>query len=68
MIQALTGVRYDAVDKILYVDSKVGNFNAFLSTNTGFGNVVLKDGKVNIQVAAGSIEVAKVNIGGKEQK
>ena len=46
LIQGLTGVRYDAVDKTLYIDSRVGdNFRSFLSTATGFGTVSLKNGK-----------------------
>ena len=46
LIQGLTGVRYDAVDKTLYFDSRVGeNFRSFLSTATGFGTVGLKEGR-----------------------
>ena len=41
-LQCLTGVRYDAVDKTLYIDSKIGDFTSFLSTETGFGTVTLK--------------------------
>ena len=39
MLQALTGMRYDAVDKSLHINSKVGDFTSFLSTATGFGTV-----------------------------
>jgi len=60
LLEALTGVRYDAVDKTLYVDSKVGNFTTFLSTDTGFGNVIFKDGKAKLNVVYGSIPVEKV--------
>ena len=66
MIQALTGVRYDAVTKTLYIDSKVGDFTSFLSTNTGFGNVGLKDGKPFIQVAMGEIKVDKCIVSGQD--
>ena len=45
LLEALTGVRYDAVEKTLYVKSQVGDFVTFLSTDTGFGNVVYKKGK-----------------------
>ncbi len=41
-LQGLTGVRYDAVDKTLFIDSKIGDFTSFLSTETGFGTVTLK--------------------------
>ena len=63
LLEALTGVRYDAVEKTLYVDSKVGDFTSFLSTNTGFGNVVYKNGKVALKVVYGNIDVQKIVIG-----
>lgn len=59
-LQALTGVRFDAVTKTLYVDSKIGDFTGFLSTETGFGNVTLKDGKASLKVVYGHIKVDKV--------
>jgi uncharacterized protein (DUF608 family) len=62
LIEALTGVRYDAVDKTLYVDSKVGDFTSFLSTNTGFGNVNYKNGKATVTVAYGTIDVQQIKI------
>jgi len=62
MLEALTGVRYDAVEKTLYVDSKVGDFTSFLSTATGFGNVVYQNGKASVRVAYGSIDVQHIVI------
>jgi hypothetical protein len=59
LIQGLTGVRYDAATKTLYVDSRVGNFRSFLATNTGYGTVELKDGRVTVEVKTGTIPVAK---------
>jgi hypothetical protein len=67
LIEALTGVRYDAVDKTLYVDSKIGNFTSFLSTNTGFGNVIYQDGKAKVKVVYGKIDVEKIVILNKTQ-
>lgn len=66
MLQALTGVRYDAVEKTLYVDSKIGDFTSFLSTATGFGNVVFKAGKVSVKTVYGKIDVEKTVIGRKQ--
>lgn len=66
LLQGLTGVRFDAVDKKLYVDSKVGDFTSFLATESGFGNVHLKNGKVNVEVLYGSIPVKTVVVAGKE--
>ncbi|HSB92623.1 MAG TPA: GH116 family glycosyl hydrolase, partial [Flavitalea sp.] len=57
MLQSLTGMRYDAVDKKLYINSKVGDFTSFLSTATGFGTVVFKAGRASLEVVHGKIEV-----------
>ena len=65
-LQALTGVRFDAVTKTLFIDSKVGDFTSFLSTETGFGTVSLKAGKPSMKVAYGSIDVQKVMVSRKE--
>jgi len=68
MLQALTGIKYDAVDKTLYIDSKMGDFNSFISTSTGFGNVILKNGHPFLDTVYGNIEVAKIIVNGKEVK
>ncbi len=60
LLQGLTGLRYDAVDKTLYIDSKVGDFTCFLSTATGFGTVTLRQGKASVNVAHGSIPIEKI--------
>lgn len=64
-LQAITGLRYDAVEKILYVDSKVGDFTSFISTETGFGTVTYKAGKTNLNVTYGKIEVNKTVVNNK---
>jgi hypothetical protein len=69
LLQALTGIRYDAVDKTLYIDSQVGDtFRSFLATATGFGTVGLEKGKPVIQMASGTVEVDRIIIGGKTYK
>ena len=65
LMQGLTGVRFDAVAKTLYVDSKVGDFKSFLSTESGFGTVSFVNGKVSVDVVFGNIPVAKINLAGK---
>ena len=67
MLQSLTGVRYDAVDQILFIDSNVGDFTSFLSTETGFGNVGLKNGNPFIDVVYGNIEIQKTLVSGIEK-
>ena len=66
LIQSLTGLRYDAVDKMLYIHSQMGGFTAFLSTETGFGHVSLKDDQPSLKVVYGSIEVEKCLVSGEE--
>ena len=67
MIQGLTGVRYDAVEQTLYIDSKIGNnFKSFLSTATGFGSVGLKNGKPFVDTKTGNIKIKKVFVSGKK--
>jgi len=61
LLQALTGARYDAVEKTLYLDPKItGDFRSFLSTATGFGTVGVKDGRPFIETKAGHIDVRKI--------
>ena len=62
LLQGLTGLRYDAVDKTLHIRSGIGDFTCFLSTNTGFGTVTLKQGKASVEVAYGSIPVENFKI------
>jgi uncharacterized protein (DUF608 family) len=57
MLQGLTGARYDALTQELHIDSKIGDFTSFISTETGFGNVGLKNGKPFLNVAFGEITV-----------
>lgn len=69
LIQGLTGARYDAVTKTLSLDPKIpGNFRSFLSTATGYGVVGMKGGKPFMEVKAGTIELKKVVVGGKEME
>jgi uncharacterized protein (DUF608 family) len=61
LLQALSGARYDAVEKVLYLKPNVkGDFRSFLSTATGYGTVGMKDGKPFIEVKSGKIEVKEI--------
>jgi uncharacterized protein (DUF608 family) len=65
LIQGLTGIQYDAVDKTLYIDSKIGdNFKCFICTETGFGLAGLKKGKPFIEVKYGHIDVTSAKVSG----
>jgi len=62
MIQALSGARYDAVDKTLYLHPTVrGDFRAFLSTNTGYGTVGVRHGKPFLDVVSGTIDIRHID-------
>lgn len=68
LLEGITGVRYDAVDKILYMDSKIGDFTSFLSTAKGFGNAGLINGEPFVHIVRGSIDVKKVMVSGIEKQ
>jgi hypothetical protein len=61
LIQGLTGIRYDAVEKTLYVKPKIkGDFRSFLSTATGYGTVGIRKGKPFVEVKSGKINIKKI--------
>ena len=65
LIQGLTGLEYDALDKTLRIDSRIGNdFSCFISTATGFGMAGLKKGKPFVQVSLGTIEINNCLVSG----
>ncbi len=61
LLQAMSGARYDAVDKVLHLDPAItGDFRAFLSTATGYGTVGIKDGKPFLEVKSGTIPLSGI--------
>jgi uncharacterized protein (DUF608 family) len=61
MIQGLTGVRYDAVEQVLYLEPRIpGDFRAFLSTATGYGTVGVRDGEPFVEVEEGEIPCREI--------
>jgi uncharacterized protein (DUF608 family) len=61
LLQGLTGVRYDALDRTLYVEPRLrGDFRSFLSTATGYGTVGVRRGQPFIEVRAGTIDVSRI--------
>jgi uncharacterized protein (DUF608 family) len=61
LIEGLSGARYDAVEKVLYLRPRIaGDFRSFLSTATGYGTVGMKDGKPFVEIKAGAIEVRAI--------
>jgi hypothetical protein len=69
LLQGLTGVRYDAIDKALHIDSKIGDdFRSFLATASGFGNVGLRNGEPFVEMRQGTIDVRHVYVSGEEME
>lgn len=64
LLEGLTGARYDAIEKVLYLKPRVtGDFRSFLSTATGYGTVGIKNGKPFLDVVSGTIEVREIRMG-----
>lgn len=62
LLQGMTGIRYDAIDKTLTVKPQVsGDLKCFLSTATGFGLVCVENNKVSVDVKHGKIDVQHMN-------
>ncbi|MCC6361444.1 MAG: twin-arginine translocation signal domain-containing protein, partial [Phycisphaerales bacterium] len=62
MLQGLTGIRYDAVDKTLHVHPRItGDFRSFLATATGFGIAGVREGKPFFDVKSGTVDVQKID-------
>ena len=58
LLQGLTGVRYDAVEKTLTIKPGIkGDFSAFLCTATGYGTVGFCDGE---EVKRGTIPYQRI--------
>jgi len=67
LIQGLTGIRYDAVTRTLYIDSQIGNnFDSFFSCGSGYGNVGLENGKPYVRLVAGTMDIEKCVVSGEE--
>ncbi len=62
LLQALSGARYDAIDKVLYLHPKItGDFKSFLCTASGFGTAGVRNGEPFLDVKSGSIPVERID-------
>jgi uncharacterized protein (DUF608 family) len=63
LLQGLTGARYDAVEQVLYLRPQIkGDWQAFLSTATGYGTVGMKKGKPFFKAATGRVKIREIRI------
>ena len=61
LLQGLTGARYDAVDRTLYLTPSIaGDFRAFVATATGYGTVGVSDGRPFVEVRHGEIPYDRI--------
>ncbi len=66
LLFGLSGARYDAVEKTLYLDPTIkGDFRCFLSTASGYGTVGVKKGKAFYEPAAGNLEIREIKYAAK---
>jgi len=63
LIQGLTGIRYDSIEKTLYMKKWTKkNFNIFFSTEGGWGIAGIKKGKPFAQILYGNIDIREIKI------
>ena len=69
LLQALSGARYDAVERVLYLEPAVaGDFRAFLSTAGGYGTVGVEGNVPFIEIAAGEIPIERIEYRANERR
>ena len=64
LIEALTGVRYDAYEKILYVKPQLPKFTSFLSTDTGYALCKWTGKDFTYEVIKGTLDVKECRVMG----
>jgi hypothetical protein len=63
LIQAWSGIRYDAVDETLYVAARGdGDYRSFLCTNEGYGIAGIRGGQPYVEVRSGRIPVKQIKL------
>jgi len=61
LLQALSGARYDAVEKVLYIHPAIkGDFRSFLSTASSYGTVGMRKGKPFYEPKSGALEIHEI--------
>jgi uncharacterized protein (DUF608 family) len=61
LLQAYTGVRYDALTRTLTVSTaNSSSYRTFLATATGYGTVEVRNGQLKVDAVAGAIKVDNI--------
>ena len=64
LLAALSGFRYSAVDKALWLAPKIGGaeFRTFFAAASGFGTLSLSGNEVTVQVVEGMLEIKTLHL------
>jgi hypothetical protein len=66
LLFGLSGARYDAVDKILYLEPAIkGDFRCFFSTASSYGTVGVRKGKPFYESGKGELEIREIKFAAK---
>ena len=61
MIQGITGLKYDAVDMKMNIDSRVGDdFTSFICTQSGWGNLRSEDNVIALKIEHGYLDLQEL--------
>ncbi len=61
LLQGYTGVYYDKVDKALHASLRNSvSYRTFLAVDGGYGTVEVRDGKANVTIVEGIIDIKKI--------
>jgi hypothetical protein len=61
LLQALSGARFDAVEKILYLEPKIsGDFRCFFAAANSYGFVGVKNGKPFYEPVSGRLDIQEI--------
>ena len=61
LLQALSGARYDAVEKTLILRPRIkGDFRSFLAVQGGYGTVGVREGQPFFEVRQGNVDIARM--------
>lgn len=69
MLQGMSGVRYDAVERTLYVaPAAKDDMRCFVATAGGYGTVVVRKGVATLETTRGTIPIDRIVYNGKVQR
>jgi hypothetical protein len=61
LLFGLSGARYDAVEKVLYLEPRIkGDFRCFFSAASSYGMVGVRRGKPYYEPATGQLEIREI--------